>query len=353
MAPVPSFVALCAKWVCYTPVTLYAMLQDATVHPVLSKLCAAVWCALLVVCACFMHVDACYYTFWFFYFCIPALALFRCFYQRLPLPPRTSFVHCECGCVHGVTRFDVLNWRDWLSLWSIVADPLYLAAVGVTSFGYSVTPLSPKPVQAFEFATDSSANLLFLFSRQAEIAGIVIAIIAVALSQAALFLPVIGSAMLFVLVQIVLASYNTSPYFLLLLPFVTAALLRVDAPATLSNVSYLPRFVVIERACKQVCAAGCIILYCQGRDIAQAALALSANVIMGGLLLGVQKCTTPFISNLRALCHGFSIIGLATTVAIRYGSENARLFGWGALGTLIGFYCVIACCFKTREDEDA
>jgi hypothetical protein len=347
MALAPSFLVVGAKWVCYTPTTLYAMLQDVTVHPVLSKLCTAVWCVLLVVCACFMHVDECYYTFWFFYFCIPALALFRCFYQRLPLPPRSSFVICECGCVHGVTRFDVLNWRDWLSLWSIVADPLYLAAVGVASFGYSVPPLSPKPIQAFDFAIDTSASLLFI---DADIAGTIIAVIAVALSQAALFLPVIGSAMLFVLVRIVLASYNTSPYFLLLLPFVTAALLRVDAPSTFSNVSYLPRFVVIERACKQVCAVGCIILYCQGHDVAQAALALSANVLMGGLLLGVQKCTTPFISNLRALCHGFSIIGLATTVAIRYGAENARLFGWGALGTLIGFYCVIACCLKRDED---
>ena len=342
------------RWLCHTPTTLYVMLHDTdtTVYPVVSKVTAWAWLTLMVICACFMHVDGCYYTFWICYFCMPCLALFRCFYQRLPLPQPTSFVICECGCINKKTRFDTCNWRDCASLWSIVADPLYLAAVGVSTFGYSVVPLSPKPVESFEFAANASSDLLLLYSESSTLAGTVLALIAVALSQAALLLPVLGSFMLFILTHILLASYNTSPYLLILLPFITAALLRVDAPSTLSNVAYLPRFIVIERVCKQVCAVGCVILYCQGHDIAQAALALSGNVIMGGLLLGTRKCTAPSISTLRALCHGMSIVGLATTVAIKYGSENARLFGWGALATLFVFYLIITFCFKKRTDDD-
>lgn len=338
------------RWLCHTPTTLYVMLHDITCQPAVSKVAACLWLILMVVFACFMHVDGCYYAFWVLYFCMPALALFRCFYQNLPLPHSPSFVFCECGCITRKTRFDVLNWRDCASLWSIVADPLYLAAVGVSTFGYTIVPLPPKPVETFEFAADASSDLLLLNSP--KLAGTVLALVAVALSQAALIVPVLGSFMLFTLSHILLASYNMSPYLLILLPFITAALLRVDAPSTLSNVSYLPRFIVIERVCKQVCAVGCVILHCQGRDIAQAALALSANVIMGGLLLGTRKCTVPSISTLRALCHGMSIVGLATTVAIKYGSENARLFGWGALGTLFCFYLIITFCFKKRDSED-
>lgn len=336
------------RWLCHTPTTLYVMLHDITCQPTVSKVAAWVWLTLMIIFACFMHVDGCYYAFWVLYFGIPALALFRCFYQSLPLPDTTSFVFCECCCITRKTRFDVINWRDLASLWSIVADPLYLAAVGVSTFGYTILPLPPKPVESFEFAANASSDLLLL----SNLAGTVLALIAVALSQAALLVPVLGSFMLFILTHILLASYNMSPYLLILLPFITASLLRVDAPSTLSNVSYLPRFIVIERACKQVCAVGCVILHCQGRDIAQAALALSANVVMGGLLLGTRKCTVPSISTLRALCHGMSIVGLATTVAIKYGSENARLFGWGALGTLFVFYLIITFCFKKRKDDD-
>lgn len=293
-------------------------------------------------------------------------------------PPQSSrYTMFLCRCDDPfTTRFDICNPLDWAcAAAACVMDPLLLTAAGVASFGFPPSTLSPKQVAPFEFGDDASATLLMQqpATRAAGLALALAVVAAHAVAYVAQRVPgvppaasaaatVLGGACLIpVITQLALACLSDFRYFYAVLLYLPAATFLGGAPPPrravtpcCTSVRFSSTFVAVERAWKASIACGCVALAAQGHDIAQAGLGLFGNVCLGGALLSMDKpCTLRGVARVRALCHAISFIGLGVTVAIRYGAENARLFGWGALVCIVCAFVVMCACSCSRRQKNS
>lgn len=253
--------------------------------------------------------------------------------------------------------FDIANVWDWLSLGAIVVDPLLMAAAGATTFGYNVTLVDPQPKIDFPFAATTSGNVMLTHNNLPSV-GLGLSLLCVVLhtflqcqlpnNRLRRFTSVTTAPIILVVVHCILAVNRISPAILFALLFYLPTCLLYDPPPHTvpwyTNTRFNSKFVIYDRIIKVLAAIACPALALTGHDVAQAGVSVTFNVILGGMLLYSETCSIPFISRTRALGHGFSIVAVATSIAVRYGAPSAEVFGWGALITLLFLFSVMCCC---------
>ena len=363
------------RWLCQAPAALSLLCQtmidrDYSKHTSApARVFAGMWAALLVLLIgmCTAWPDARMdWSFWLLGSPAVAMSLVRSALAPAIVERVASLTTVIAG-VWMKSCFDVANIWDWLSLGAIVIDPLLLAAAGATTFGYNVTLADPQPRVDFPFATTSSGNLMLTLNSSLSMVGLGISLACIAVhtllqcqaddSKLRRFTAITSAPLILAVVHCILGVQRISAALLFPLLLYLPTCLLYDPPASsvpwFTNTRFNSKFVIHDRIIKVLCANLGPVLAATGHDVAQAGVSVTFNVILGGMLLATETCTIPFIARTRALGHGFSIVAVATSVAVRYGAPSAELFGWGALITLLFLFSVMCCCSNPGNNPAA